>query len=286
MRRNVSSGCFVALIFLMMACAPRTGEKENRDDEIHITEEGGLLLPSIDRRIELLRIDRRDIPGPVARWIDKNLQLAATGFTDTKEYGDTTYIFVASGERRTGGYEVSILDATRRADGDTIDVRVRFTRPPPDAMVTQVITYPYDVAAIRATDITVNILPEGNDRPSRLTRLQGLDSLREIKASSHTIKVFHPNPNTEVGRAIPLTGVALLPEGNVYYKLIDSDGQVKKIGGTLTASPLDWGYFETEITIPDDITDGSAFQLVVFRFDGAASRETDQVTIPLSIRKS
>lgn len=277
----------VLIAFGVASCAPRpvdTPENNDVSPEIPDVEERGLLVPPREQRLQLLRIDRRELPAPVSRWIDNSLQLYATGYTDTKVFDDKTYIVVARGERPTGGYEVRIMDALLR--DDHVEVRVRFTRPGPEAMVTQAITYPHDVAAIRATDISIRIIPEGNDRPSRIAQLRGIDSLENITASSHTIKVFEPAPRTETGRTIPLSGVALLPEGNVFYKLLDSDGMVRKVGGTLTASPLDWGYFETEITVPDEIPDGTAFQLVLFRFDDAAQQESDQVPIRLTVRSS
>jgi len=285
MKQIVSLTCAVIFLFFAASCTPRTGEMAGQNGEFYETEEGVLIVPSIDRRIELLQVNRRDVPEPVARWIDTSLLLSVTGFADTKEHGDTTYILVARGQRPTGGYDVRILDATRRSD-EGIDVRVSFTRPPPDAMVTQVITYPHAIAAIRLTDISVNILPEGNDRPSRVTRLRGIDSLGDIRVSSNSIKVFNPAPNTETARVFSLSGVALIPDGNVYYKIVDSENRVRKMGGTLTASPLDWGYYETEIEIPGDIPDGSPFQLMVFRIDEAQDRETDQVTIPLTVQNT
>ncbi len=277
---------FLCVIAMFYSCAPRTGDPDERADKQPIRgeqEDAGILLPGQEQTIDMIRIEQRNLPDPVRAWVNRNMQLYATAFVHTKEYGDSTYIFVSMGERRTGGYEVRILDVRLR-DDDLAEVRVRFTRPAFDAMVPQVITYPADVAAIPVTGVSVKILPEGNHRPGRITKLQGIDSLREIVASSQTIKLFEPGPGPVVGELFLISGIALAPEGLIYYKLIGHDDEVREIGGELALSPLDWVYFEKEITLPEDIPENTAFVLVIFRFHEATGREIDPVNIKLTRR--
>lgn len=59
-------------------------------------------------------------------------------------------LFLAAGERPTGGYGLSVT--TIRREGDAIVVNAAVTPPPPDAMVTQAITSPFLVVAVPKID--------------------------------------------------------------------------------------------------------------------------------------
>ena len=61
--------------------------------------------------------------------------------------GEGTYLAVFWGEKPTGGYSVEITSA--RVEGDRVTIRISLKDPPPDAMVTQALTYPYATAVIR-----------------------------------------------------------------------------------------------------------------------------------------
>ncbi|MGF1470154.1 MAG: protease complex subunit PrcB family protein [Rubrobacteraceae bacterium] len=70
----------------------------------------------------------------------------ATGVS-VPDSGEGTYLAAFWGEQPTGGYTVEILSA--RTEEDRIVVRLALGRPSPDAMVSQALTYPYAVAALR-----------------------------------------------------------------------------------------------------------------------------------------
>ncbi|MFN3165862.1 MAG: protease complex subunit PrcB family protein [Phycisphaeraceae bacterium] len=59
-------------------------------------------------------------------------------------------VIVALGEQMTGGYAVEI-NAIQQV-GDELAVTGKATRPGPDAIVTQALTYPYDAVIIANTD--------------------------------------------------------------------------------------------------------------------------------------
>jgi hypothetical protein len=61
-------------------------------------------------------------------------------------------LFIAAGERPTGGYAVAVKSIRR--DGEAIVVDAPVNSPPPDAMVTQAITSPYVVVAVPKVDST------------------------------------------------------------------------------------------------------------------------------------
>ena len=61
--------------------------------------------------------------------------------------GGGTYLVVYGGQRPTGGYSVGVAGA--RVEGERVTVRVSQEGPPPDAIVTQSLTYPYEVSVLR-----------------------------------------------------------------------------------------------------------------------------------------
>jgi hypothetical protein len=64
--------------------------------------------------------------------------------------GEGTYVAAYWGEQPTGGYSVAVQSA--RLQGDRVMVRLFLREPPPDAIVTQALTYPYAVAVVRDLD--------------------------------------------------------------------------------------------------------------------------------------
>ena len=64
--------------------------------------------------------------------------------------GEGTYLAAYRGEQPTGGYSVNVGGA--RVEGDRVTVRLLLKGPPGEAIVTQVLTYPYVVAVVRDLD--------------------------------------------------------------------------------------------------------------------------------------
>ena len=61
--------------------------------------------------------------------------------------GGGTYFISYWGEKPTGGYSLGVGSA--RIEGDEVTVRLALEEPPPDAILTQALTYPYVVAVVR-----------------------------------------------------------------------------------------------------------------------------------------
>lgn len=64
-------------------------------------------------------------------------------------YNNEVYVIVTRGEKPTGGYDIDIVDMKLVKEDDeteTLVVYTSFTDPEPGDIVTQVITYPYEVA--------------------------------------------------------------------------------------------------------------------------------------------
>ena len=69
--------------------------------------------------------------------------------------GRGTYLISYWGERPTGGYSLTVESA--RLKGNRVTVRLGLKEPPPAAILTQALTYPYVVAVVRDVD------PRGED---------------------------------------------------------------------------------------------------------------------------
>jgi hypothetical protein len=235
------------------------------------------------QKVALNRIGERELQEPVRMWLSTSLQFGAAPYVSEFIHEGKRYLLVARGRRNTGGYEVRFLDAV--SEGDTIKVRVRFTRPPVDAMVTQVITYPYDIAVIDDTVRAVEYIKEGNDVPAQFYPLVGIDRVKPITAQSERIKIFSPSPGTTVGRDMHVTGTAMVFEGTVNYRLLDAGGNEIGSGYTTAATGLGWGYFEFGFSLPERIRSGEKITIELFYMDMDSGDERDQVRVEVEVRE-
>jgi len=88
--------------------------------------------------------DPRVVVAPSAEALSRELG------AEIKSSGGGTYLMVYRGERPTGGYSVSVSGA--RIEGGRVTVRLTLEDPPPDAMVTQSLTYPYEISVLRGVE--------------------------------------------------------------------------------------------------------------------------------------
>jgi hypothetical protein len=77
-----------------------------------------------------------------------------TGASVPSDAGRGAYLAAYWGEKPTGGYSLGVRSA--RVEVDRVTVRLALEEPPPDAIVTQALTYPYAVAVVRGLDPTAN----------------------------------------------------------------------------------------------------------------------------------
>ncbi len=196
------------------------------------------------------------LPAEVEAWIDDSRTMF---LGQSRLVGDTLYLLVTYGEKPTGGYTVEIGEIVVTAD--KVSVPVTFKRPAPGEMVTQALTYPYDLKTLAATELPVEFVLSGDEE--YLPALVGIDELLPVVAESAGIKLFAPAPESTVSRTFVLEGVANVFEGNVQYKLQDRNGKLLDSGFT-TGAMVDWGYFRTELTVPQEVAAGERLLLDVF----------------------
>ena len=175
-----------------------------------------------------------------------------------KQYEDYRFVLVTEGTKPTGGYDVEVTEVVEGSD--QIDIKVRSTEPGEDEVVTEALTYHYDLIIVEDNDLPLNFI-DIEDPDRYFKSLMGIDTIDSpIVAESDYIKVFSPEPEEEVHDKVELTGLASVFEGTVTYDLVTEDGEVIYTDHT-TAAMGDWGYFEEEVEIPSDVEGELTLQL-------------------------
>ncbi len=110
--------------------------------------------PDNDEGVEVTLPDQ--LPAEVEEWIEDSRQELAG---QTYEFEGVLYLLVTYGERPTGGYDVEITDIALQ--DERVVVTAEFTEPAEDEIVTQALTYPYDLAMIEDPDLPVEFVATG-----------------------------------------------------------------------------------------------------------------------------
>ncbi len=96
------------------------------------------------------------LPAEVELWFEQSKERFAA---QTLEHEGILYLLVTYGEKPTGGYDVEITEITEAED--KILVTVHFTEPGEDEVVTQALTYPYDLAMLDDPGLPVEFKATG-----------------------------------------------------------------------------------------------------------------------------
>jgi hypothetical protein len=145
----VRRGTIVLMLVLAVGCGAGDGPKPSGDDSNETAE-----APETLRVVQITS----EAPGQGPRGPRVILSPSAagleleTGASVSSDAGRGTYLAAYWGEKPTGGYSLSVKSA--RLEGDRVTVRLALEEPPPDAIVTQALTYPYAVAVVRGLDPT------------------------------------------------------------------------------------------------------------------------------------
>jgi hypothetical protein len=226
------------------------------------------------------RLYLQDRPGEIRRWVSILQELHRSPLWHARAYGDSLYIYVGWGEKPTGGYSVEITDVERSGNGELV-VKTLFRAPAPDEMVTQVITYPYDLIAVDKTDADIRIEPRGDDAPRLILTIIGVDPVRPIVDGSRSIKLFEPEPGKNVSSGFRVSGIASVFEGTVNYRVLNEAEEVIRESFTTAADGMNWGYFSFEPDIREKAGDGEQISLELFSIDAKDGEEINKFRIPL-----
>ncbi|MBS4026926.1 MAG: protease complex subunit PrcB family protein [Clostridia bacterium] len=212
------------------------------------------------------------LPNKVQEWVE-NSQAIFLG--QTYEYDGKLYILATYGTKPSGGFAVKITGV--RELNDVIEVDVEFTKPEPGQMVTEAITYPYDLVDIKPTTKEIKFVAAGAE--IHVPTLLGVDRLEPIVAGEKGVMVFAPAPNIEIkdGKII-FRGITNTYEGTANYRIKSGSGVVQE--GFVTGSMGDWGYFSEVIALPETVSGPLTFEIyIISPKDG---KEMDKFSIPLN----
>lgn len=127
------------LVFALSGC----GEPGEPVNHMGPDEEDEIVLPD-------------ELPAEVQTWIEE----AANDFAaQTMEYEGVLYLLITYGEKPTGGYDVEITNLV--TEEDKLVVTAHFTEPGEDDIVTQALTYPYDLAMLDDPGLPVEFVATG-----------------------------------------------------------------------------------------------------------------------------
>ncbi|ACB85114.1 Gmad2 immunoglobulin-like domain-containing protein [Natranaerobius thermophilus] len=201
------------------------------------------------------RPEQNNIPNEIQEWINYSKEVPAV---QEKQYEGYRFVLVTEGTKPTGGYDVEVTEVVEGSD--QIDIKVRSTEPGEDELVTEALTYPYDLIIVENNDLPLNFI-DVEDPDRYFKSFIGIDTIESpIVAESEYIKVFSPEPGDEIEDKVKLTGLASVFEGTVSYDLVTEDGEVVYKDHT-TAAMGDWGYFEEEVEIPSDVDEEITLKL-------------------------
>lgn len=181
--------------------------------------------------------DLEEVPQAVQDWVKQSLPYK---MGQVRSEGDHTYILLTRGEKGTGGYTIKVTDIKQYAAGTTIGIALE--NPVPEELVTQPITYPYDLVQVDGTlkgPYTFKTA-EGTEFPGII----GLDSMPVIARQKDSLILFNP---VILGDELNLQGIVNAFEGVLQYSLYDADGKLidhKAIQATGGAP--NWGIFPAE----------------------------------------
>lgn len=191
-----------------------------------------------------------ELPEEITAWIDYSREIPCV---QEKYHNGHRYVLVTEGMKPTGGYGVEVEEVVERED--KLELVVRSYAPKPGQMVTEALTYPYDLIILENKELPLAFTDV--DDPDRyfmnLIDMETID--KPIAAGSEWIKVFSPAPGEEVAGTINLTGIANVFEGTVSYELLADNGEVLDSGFTMAAMG-DWAYFREEIPVPEEAGSG------------------------------
>lgn len=182
----------------------------------------------------------------VKDWVDHSLtmELGQSMTVDGK-----TFILVTRGIKNTGGYDVKVNSVMDH--GSEAVVSVEYVDPAPGDIVTQAITYPYELVSIKPTDKKLRF-EEKSDK--YIPTLYGVSQLPKWFAESESIKVYAQETGIQ---STKIKGLARVFEATVSYEIVTSAGKVHHRGFVNAAvGAPDWGTFTIDIG-HDKIPDGA-----------------------------
>ncbi|HHY95354.1 MAG TPA: protease complex subunit PrcB family protein [Firmicutes bacterium] len=176
----------------------------------------------------------QDVPADLASWLDHSKQYPGLFRFST---GDTAYLLISWGEKRTGGYSLTLKGM--RTEGEVIVAEVELKAPAPGDPVTQVTTYPHLLVALPATEALF---------AAEFTGAAWVPVGEGLPPCNPDFFIDAPSPLSEVTSPLRVGGVARVHEGT--FRVSIEDGHDVLGSATVRASrgAPGWGAFSTALS--------------------------------------
>lgn len=178
---------------------------------------------------------KEDWPAVVKEWAESARSFAGVRFL---VMGPVTYVLVALGEKPTGGYEVAIKKFVRVTE-QRVKIFVEVRSPAPGDLVAQVITYPYDVAAVDSEYSEFDIVASGWHDKNLLHGGPG-------------IALTAPSVDTVIKGSLRVAGKVRTDERSLVVRLVDERGRA--LAGKTAILPPEvtgWSAFDEVLVVPE-----------------------------------
>lgn len=231
-----------ALLFLLTACSQvpngQTSDNnapnvpaENNEQTAPEKENNEEQLP------ELRYVDEDELDGSLRLFVDDNVKHPGIYFfTEDEE----VYILATWGEKPTGGYTLEITGLEASDEGD-YQLIIERTSPESDDMVTQAVTTPHQVVAVKARGSLFTVRYTGDEVAGEDERMP-----REGIVGPNLI-VETPAVGETIGDKLQLSGRARVFEASFEVVLEDGHNQLFKGPITADQGAPEWGRFDEEI---------------------------------------
>jgi len=226
-------------------------------------------------------IGREKMPaGEILPWADSYFR---TPGVYHKSFGNYRVYLIAAGEKPTGGHSVEIdqvaLTPGSGGTGGTGAVNrwiidVVFKEPPPGAIVTQVLTYPYQLVAVP---------DDGNEVVIREVKGTGVKTMpivtTELVETSKHIQVEAPLPGSLIRSPVLIKGKAQVFEATLMVVIEDGHNELARQVVTATAGAPEWGDFSVNLPFARPT---SKYGAIIIYTESARDGSIDQkVTLPV-----
>lgn len=135
---------FLAAVAMVSAAACSSAKATEGPVESRIVGRGSLGANRSAERQAMLASDAASYEAQWARLVGK-------GELPVVDFESESVVFLFAGERNTGGYSIEVTGTSVEAEELVVSAVVR--GPGPRTIVTQVITYPYAVVAVKAREV-------------------------------------------------------------------------------------------------------------------------------------
>lgn len=175
--------------------------------------------------------DPAQLPEQARRWVEEHR--TQQGIWQAT-FGDETLILVAWGEKPTGGYSVEVVDVTMPT-ADRLRLVVRLREPGAGDAVTQVITYPAALVAVR---------PAGTYQLD--VHFEGATFYK-----NSAFEILEPAPFTVVSDRLRLRGKARVFEATFMVRVEDGHNVLAEQPVMASEGAPGWGDFDVEIPLQE-----------------------------------